>query len=447
MSRADPHSPPHAGGAASYRQPGVVLTDHTFSVPLDHDDPGGEHLTVYAREAVAARQADAALPWLLFLQGGPGHRAPRFIGREMWLDRALDEYRVLLLDQRGTGRSTPANRQTLARLATAQAQAEYLTHFRADSIVRDAEVARRMLIGDEPWAVLGQSFGGFAAVTYLSIAPAGLREAFIAGGLPGLDVRPDDVYRAAYRRVAEKNCAHYERYPADLDRARRVAAHLTGRAARLPDGGLLTVPAFQALGILLGTSTGSHRLHYLLEDAFVGGANGPELSDVFLQQVHAELTFATAPLYAALHEACYAQRSASPTSWSAQRVRAEFPEFDAAAALGGGEPIFFTGEMIYPWMFDTDPALRPLADAAHLLAELGTWPDLYDPARLRANDVPAAAIVYHDDMYVDREHSLRTAAAIRGLRPWVTNEYEHDGLRADGAVILGRLIAKAREGG
>jgi hypothetical protein len=46
---------------------------------------------------------------------------------------------VLLLDQRGTGRSTPVNRQTLWRLGDPRAQAEYLGHHRADAIVRDNE--------------------------------------------------------------------------------------------------------------------------------------------------------------------------------------------------------------------------------------------------------------------------------------------------------------------
>jgi hypothetical protein len=43
-------------------------------------------------------------------------------------------------------------------------------------------------------------------------------------------------------------------------------------------------------------------------------------------------------------------------------------------------------------------------------------------------------------MYVPREFSEETAAAIQGLRPWVTNEFEHDGLRANGARVLGRLL-------
>ena len=100
--------------------------------------------------------------------------------------------------------------------------------------------------------------------------------------------------------------------------------------------------------------------------------------------------------------------------------------------------------MIYPWMADLDPALRPLRAAADLLAEREGWPPLCDPARLAGNEVPAAAAVYYDDMYVPAELSLRTAAAIRGLRPWVTNEYEHDGLRVSGGRVLSRLIAMNR---
>ncbi|MFC6931531.1 alpha/beta fold hydrolase [Actinomadura yumaensis] len=156
----------------SFRRPGYACTDHFLDVPLDHADPGGPTIRLYAREVVAPGRQDDDLPWLLYLQGGPGNKAPRpGASPAAWLGRALRDYRVLLLDQRGTGRSTPANRQTLPA-APADAAA-YLRHFRADSIVRDAELLRRHLIGDRPWSVLGQSFGGFCTVTYLSLAPEG----------------------------------------------------------------------------------------------------------------------------------------------------------------------------------------------------------------------------------------------------------------------------------
>ncbi|CAL9348976.1 alpha/beta hydrolase [Streptomyces cellulosae] len=427
----------------TYRQPGVVLTDRRFTVPLDHDNPSGETIELYAREVVARDKADRDLPWLLYLQGGPGFGANRFIGKQAWLGRALEDYRVLLLDQRGTGASTPANRQTLPLRGGPAGQAGYLTRFRSDAIVRDCEAIRPQVTGGARWTVLGQSFGGFCTVTYLSMAPEGLDTALITGGLPSLDAHADDVYRAAYPRIERKVAAHYARYPQDVERARRIADHLLTHDVVLPNGYRFTVEAFQSLGMMLGSGDGSHRLHFLLEDAFVPTPSGPRLSDAFQEEVQSLLSFAGHPLYALIHEAIYAQ-DARPTAWSAERVRAEFPRFDAAKALAGDQPVLFTGETIHPWMFDCDPALRPLRETAELLAARTDWTPLYDPARLAANEVPVAAAVYHDDMYVDTAHSLATARTVRGLRTWVTDEFEHDGVRTGGPRVLDRLLALAR---
>ncbi|MBO0833731.1 MAG: alpha/beta hydrolase, partial [Actinobacteria bacterium] len=102
------------------------------------------------------------------------------------------------------------------------------------------------------------------------------------------------------------------------------------------------------------------------------------------------------------------------------------------------------GEMVYPWVLEHDPMLRPLAEAAELLAQRADWPPLYDAGQLARTDIPVAAAVYFDDMYVPRELSLQTAAAIRGARTWVTSEYDHDGLRVSSGAVLDRLIAMAR---
>ncbi|WP_156725156.1 alpha/beta fold hydrolase [Streptomyces apocyni] len=431
----------------TYRQPGVVLTDRHFSVPLDHDVPDGETIELYAREVVASDRVDDALPWLVYLEGGPGCGARRFVGGQAWLGRALRDYRVLLLDQRGTGRSTPANRQTLTLRGGPREQADYLARFRADAIVRDCEFIRPQLTGGAPWAVLGQSFGGFCATHYLSTAPEGLNTVLVTGGLPSLDAHADDVYRAAYPRIERKVAAHYARYPQDVERARRIAGYLAERDGVTLNGGYrLTVEAFQSLGILLGSGEGSHQLHYLLENAFVRTPQGAALSDAFQEQAQAALSYATRPLYAVLHEAIYAQGGRQrPTNWAAQRVRAEFPQFDAVKTLDSDAPLLFTGETVHPWAFDCDPALRPLRETAELLAQRTDWTPLYAPERLAANEVPVAAAIYHDDMYVDTAHSLDTARAIRGLRTWVTDEYEHDGVRASGQRVIGRLLALVRD--
>jgi pimeloyl-ACP methyl ester carboxylesterase len=405
----------------TYHSPGLVLTEHEFDVPLDHESPTGERITVFAREVADPGGRDR--PFLVFFQGGPGFegaRPTRHPSSPGWLDRALTEFRVLMLDQRGTGRSSPVG--SLPGM-TPQQQAERLTRFRADSIVRDAEHIRREL-GVDRWSVLGQSFGGLCVMSYLSLAPEGLREAFVTGGLPPLGPRVDDVYRATYDRVRERCRRYYDRYPEDRNRVRAIVARLDDEDVRLPSGDRLTARRFRRLGALLGMSDGAEQLHYIVELPFG--------SPAFVHDVESAETFARNPIYAVLHEACWADGGS--TRWSAERVLPTRYE---------DQPDLLTGEHIYPWMFEELGGLAPLREAADLLAE-HEWPRLYDPDRLTANDVPAAAVIYAEDMYVERRFSEETAEHVRGLRPWVTNEYEHNGLRADGDRILGRLIDLAR---
>lgn len=74
------------------------------------------------------------------------------------------------------------------------------------------------------------------------------------------------------------------------------------------------------------------------------------------------------------------------------------------------------------------------------LATRTEWAPLYDPAVLAANTVPTAAAVYTDDVYVDRDLSMRTAERVRGLRVWETDAFHHDGIADDGPAILRRLL-------
>jgi pimeloyl-ACP methyl ester carboxylesterase len=417
--------------------PGLGLTDRWFDVPLDYAEPGRRTIRVFVREVVAAGKEGLDLPYIVFFQGGPGFGSPRPMMNGGWIKRMTQEYRVLLLDQRGTGLSTPVTAQSLAGLAP-QAQAEYLRHFRADNIVRDAERIRRELIGDRPWTILGQSYGGFCALRYLSASPEGLEAALITGGIPSLTRSTDEVYRATYPRAADKNRRYYERYPGDAARVREIARHLAAHDVRLPSGGRLTVERFQQLGFVFGMSDGFATVHYLVEDAFIETAAGKrELNWNFLVHVEHQQAFETNPIYALLQEACYAQGEA--TRWSAERLRGEFREFDPR-----NETFFFTGEMIYPWMFETYPRLVPLKGAAEILANDASWPRLYDVERLRANKVPVAAAIYYDDMYVHREFSEETARIVPNMKLWITNEYEHNALRADGEKVVGRLLEMLR---
>ncbi len=417
--------------------PGLTLTDHVFELPLDYSHPSSAAIKVFARECVDPEKADHDLPWLLFLQGGPGFGSPRPTGRNGWLKRALQEYRVLLLDQRGTGNSTPVHARTLRGMSP-KVQAEYLAHMRADNIVRDAEAIRKQLAGDKPWAVLGQSFGGFCALRYLSAAPDGLSACYFTGGLPSIWRNIDDVYEKTYATCLKKNQAYYDRYPQDVEIVHDIVNYLTKHEVYLPEGDPLTVRRFQQMGMGFGATDGYENTHYALEGAFVQGPAGLELGYGFLADCSDASRFDTNPIYAVLHEAIYCQGFAS--NWSAQRIRECHPEFDDIS----GERVLFTGEMIYPWMFDDMAELTPLKQVAEILAAKEDWPTLYDADALAQNVVPCAAAVYFNDLYVPVEFSLETAAAVPNLRPWVTSEYEHNALRADGEHVLDRLIGMTR---
>ncbi|WP_010533588.1 alpha/beta fold hydrolase [Brachybacterium squillarum] len=427
----DATRPSPAPTATDWTVPGLRLRDVTLPVPLDHDDPTSPRLELFARLVTAEGGEDR--PWLVYLQGGPGSEAPRLLDASTppWLPRALREHRVVLLDQRGTGRSTPVGLNaplpegaidgaaTLAEATPAQ-QAAYLTEFRADAIVRDAELLREHL-GAERWSLLGQSFGGFTALRYLSAAASSLDTVLFTGGLPAVATDPATLYATTWEGMAARSERYWARFPEDRDRFRRLAERAAAGTLRLPDGSAVGVERLRRLGHLLGASSGAERLHLLLE-------LDPD-TPAFAHDLAAALPFSGRnPLYAVLHESCWADGGA--TAWAAERSQ---------PAAVRDDPTLLAGEHMHREAIAEDPELAPFAEAAALLAE-HEWPRLYAEDALRAADVPAAAAVYYDDAYVPREHSMATAALLPRMRTWVTSEYEHNGLRASGEGVLDHLL-------
>jgi len=423
--------------------PGVHVTDHAIEVPLDWAAArAGEPtptITVFARELVAPGRRADDLPALLYLQGGPGGKSPRVIDDGGWIGHALRTHRVVLLDQRGTGRSTPVTARTMLRFGDDHAAAaRHLALFRADAIVQDAEALRQHLEGGRRWSTLGQSYGGFLTLTYLSHAPEALSACYVTGGLASLDPSAEEVYRRTYPRTAAKNAGYHARYPDDRGILARLADRLAAGDVTLPDGDVLTVRRLQTLGIDLGMGPGRERIHALLDEAI---DDRGEPTDVLLAEVLRLTSYAGNPLFAAMQESIYASGTRPATAWAAERERARHPAFAPDA-----RPLLLTGEMMYPWMFEEIRLLRPFRGAVEAMARRDDWPELYDPDRLAANEVPVAAAIYHDDMYVDAQLQQDTAARVGNARAWITNEHEHDGLGAPG--VLGRLMDTiARDGG
>src|SRR5699024_834922 len=185
---------------------------------------------------------------------------------------------------------------------------------------------------------------------------------------------------------------------------RRLADAADAGRLRLPDGQRVGVERLRRLGHLLGASQGAERLHHLLDL--------DPASPAFAHDLAAALPFGGRnPLYAVIHESCWADGVA--TRWAADRTMPDAVRED---------PTLLAGEHIHRDLFADDPELEIWAQAADLLAEQ-EWPALYDEAAS-----------------VPRGLSMAPAALLPRLRTSVTSEYEHNGLRASGETVLDHLL-------
>ena len=103
---------------------------------------------------------------VVFLHGGPGG------GTSPWHRRFFDpeRYRIILLDQRGCGRSTPH----------ASAPDAALRHNTTWHLVADIDLLRRNL-GIDRWQVFGGSWGSALALAYAQTHPEAVTEIVLRG--------------------------------------------------------------------------------------------------------------------------------------------------------------------------------------------------------------------------------------------------------------------------
>ncbi|KAK1093147.1 hypothetical protein LTR48_002917 [Friedmanniomyces endolithicus] len=373
------------------------ITEHFFDVPKDHSKPEGGTIRVFAR---SVKKRDTAivpdsskdkeqLPWMCYLQGGPGLpcRAPQHYNfTQTILDRG---YQLLYLDQRGTGLSTPLTASTLGMRGNTDVQARHLKLHRADSIVKDCEAIRQALTADWPeekkkWSIIGQSFG---------------------------------------------NEAYFAKFPEDVARVKTIMNYLSrfgDGKIKLPSEGTLTRRRFRQIGINLGFHGGLDMVHDIVLRAACDVESFGHLTRGTLSTIDQATAFDEHLIYAILHEPLYCEGNAP--NWSAHRLMSEYSVFDLEKA--GDEPIYFTGEMIYPWMFEDYSELRKVQDTANRIALDSDWPALWDEQQLARNEVPVYAASYVEDMYVDFDLGMETARKVKGCKVFTTNVMFHDGMRS-----------------
>ncbi|MEO0425366.1 MAG: alpha/beta fold hydrolase [Pseudomonadota bacterium] len=163
-----------------------VVQCATVPVPVDHEQPGGEALSLFVVRAPATGVRENTPP-LMILAGGPGQAAASHYGAfvRSALRQANTNRDIILVDQRGTGRSHPLECDAVTGLGfdvmsddeLADGVGECLDHyevsphhFGSEAIVRDLDHVRELL-GEDQVALWGASFGTRLALRYVARFP------------------------------------------------------------------------------------------------------------------------------------------------------------------------------------------------------------------------------------------------------------------------------------
>jgi pimeloyl-ACP methyl ester carboxylesterase len=209
---ADPHPCPEASG----------FTCSTLRVPLDRS---GRIRGALDLNVAVADNRDAPHGVLLFLTGGPGQpgvpSVPRISQR---LATLMDDFRLVMVDQRGTGGTAidcPALQQQVGTSdITAPTRGAVLDCtkrlgarrglYATRDTVADLDALRRAL-GVRTWTLDGVSYGTFTAERYALAHPKAVKALVLDSILPHLDPQADDaLYLTGLRatgRVLRASCA------------------------------------------------------------------------------------------------------------------------------------------------------------------------------------------------------------------------------------------------
>ncbi len=165
---------------SAYEQRGFV------SVPLNYDDPAGRQINIFYRLMPPHGSTNTAVnkPILVVMNGGPGSPSSgyRALNHNYQNSNELDAFselgkyfRILAVDQRGTGQSMPLNLDSPKLSPKIIAR-----YFDADEHARDhAEVITAVIPKNEKFFILARSYGGLIGFQYLTLegelrAPAGM---------------------------------------------------------------------------------------------------------------------------------------------------------------------------------------------------------------------------------------------------------------------------------
>lgn len=296
----------------------------TLVVPEDYANPDGPSLSLFVARIPASTATPAPDP-LVLINGGPGgSTVDLYLQTRNAFAPALRDRDIILLDQRGTGRSLAGlgcavpddlELETASPEALKRAVKSCIDSFSSDPryfttsvAVRDLE-SLRLALGVEQWNIYGVSYGTRVAQHYLRRYPHSVRAVVLDGIVPAeLVLGPaiaDDAQAALdaifARCKTDSECAErfagIEEQFAEL--ARRLAAAPVSVEIMNPSSGEplafeLTEVQFQAVVRLMSYSaTTAALLPLVIEEAYTGNY-GPLAgqAQIVVESVAESLSFA-----------------------------------------------------------------------------------------------------------------------------------------------------------
>ncbi|MFC4048122.1 alpha/beta fold hydrolase [Actinomadura syzygii] len=216
-ARTSPQGPSAAGLADPRACPGQPgFTCSFLTVPLDHRRPGGAD--TLRLQVATADNADAPKGVLLFLTGGPGQPGVPFIGRISGrMPEVAKQYRIVMIDQRGTGASgaidcpklqaqvdgsdiKPPAPDAVSECAGVLGNRRH--YFTTEQTVGDLDLLRKAL-GVRTMAVDGVSYGTMTGASYAARYPRNVSRLVLDSVLPHVDPQRDDMlYLTGLRATA-----------------------------------------------------------------------------------------------------------------------------------------------------------------------------------------------------------------------------------------------------
>lgn len=144
-----------------------------------------------------------------------------------------------------------------------------------------------------------------------------------------------------------------------------------------------------------------------------------------------------------MHDSWMVNGPGIASNWAADRVGktlGTFPWLDQEwEQSSNDEPLYFSGGMLYPFLFETCAGLVRIKEAAHLLAKFDDWSYLYDEKQLAANEIPVYAACF-DDMFMDSDMARETASKVKGIKVFETNTMSHGALMSRPGDVLRELM-------